>query len=425
MKLYINVLHISGATDDPTEVRDVRLSLYKECKTVREVEELVLYELADPPEKEKTKDNKENSVTSCGAGLLNNVRHNNNKEREEKDRPKDDVKAIKFDLIVKNPKAKDYGLSLRRFHKLEDANKLFDQFSEKILLFLKTADSFPSRDLMGKWFATAIEHPSWTIAHLAATLSQLDVLKHQLVTKFLNETCMLGLTPILMAAEAQNAPVVQLLVDQGARVDITDKDKNTPFHYAIKAESKSLLGMICRAQGASIGINLKNVKDQTPLQAACLAGLSGCVEHLLRQGADVNSASFSVCKPKAATKQSGERELGVYSERQMRKGGTPLHWVKTRAALETMIDLGCDLNARNSTGETALHVIADKRRLDSLIWILIEGADVNAKDNENNTPLIIAVRASSPQRPQDAWNAFKQKAEQKKSYVWLNAQEQK
>lgn len=44
-----------------------------------------------------------------------------------------------------------------------------------------------------------------------------------------------------------------------------------------------------------------------------------------------------------------------------------------------MIDIGCDLNARNSTGDTALHVVADKRRLDSLIWLLIEGADVNAK----------------------------------------------
>lgn len=44
-----------------------------------------------------------------------------------------------------------------------------------------------------------------------------------------------------------------------------------------------------------------------------------------------------------------------------------------------MIEIGCDLNARNLSGETALHIVASKRRLDSLIWLLIEGADVNAK----------------------------------------------
>lgn len=112
-----------------------------------------------------------------------------------------------------------------------------------------------------------------------------------------------------------------------------DSRNNSPFHYAIKAESKSflevrslsltrtavrwkflmdakafllpsrssvqkslLLQMICKAPGASKGINQRNVDGETPLRAACVAGLTACVEVLLRQGADVNSASFSQCQ---------------------------------------------------------------------------------------------------------------------------------
>ncbi|XP_022668967.1 85/88 kDa calcium-independent phospholipase A2-like isoform X2 [Varroa jacobsoni] len=365
------------------------------------------------------------TLASCRAGLLTNIRDSSKEREEKKDRPKEEVKPPKFDLIFRNPKAKDCGLSLRRFEKEEDGLRLFEQFREKIFVLVRATDSFPGRDLMGKWMHSAVKHPSWTIAHLAAVHNQLDVLKHQLVARYLNEVCEEGRTPLIMAIESLNTPVVQLLVDQGARVDTTDHYNNSPFHYAIKLESKSLLEIICRAQGACVGMNQKNYKGQTPLQAACMIGLTGCVEHLLRQGADVNSASFSKNSQKLAGRHMGDRELGLYSERQMRKGGTPLHWVKTRLSLELMIDIGCDLNARNSTGDTALHVVADKRRLDSLIWLLIEGADVNAKGNNDDTPLHVAVRGSNPQKPQDAWMLFKQKAEQKKSYVWPNTHEQK
>lgn len=139
--------------------------------------------------------------------------------------------------------------------------------------------------------------------------------------------------------------------------------------------------------------------------------------------------------------------MGIYSERQMRKGGTPLHWVKNRAvsvdcfvptlcqkeleqgsesrrksgptahsffqSMEVMIEVGCDLNATNASGDTALHVVAAKRRLDSLIWLVIEGADVNVRGSGGDTPLHVAVRSARVPKPQDAWMLFKQKVEQK------------
>ena len=78
-----------------------------------------------------------------------------------------------------------------------------------------------------------------------------------------------------------------------------------------------------------------------------------------------------------------------------------------------MVDIGCDLNATNKDGDTALHVVASKRRLDSLIWLLIEGANVNAQNAAGDTALDVAVRSAQVPKPQDAWMLFKQKVEQK------------
>lgn len=75
--------------------------------------------------------------------------------------------------------------SLRRFEKEEDGLRLFEQFREKIFVLVRATDSFPGRDLMGKWMHSAVKHPSWTIAHLAAVHNQLDVLKHQLVARYM------------------------------------------------------------------------------------------------------------------------------------------------------------------------------------------------------------------------------------------------
>lgn len=73
-----------------------------------------MYELPDVPEREhkKEKDNKEMTLASCRAGLLTNIRDSSKEREEKKDRPKEEVKPPKFDLIFRNPKAKDCGLRL-------------------------------------------------------------------------------------------------------------------------------------------------------------------------------------------------------------------------------------------------------------------------------------------------------------------------
>lgn len=61
--------------------------------------------------------------------------------------------------------------------------------------------------------------------------------------------------------------------------------------------------------------------------------------------------------------------------------------------LETMIDLGCDLDGKNFQGNTALHIMVARGRLACVISLLSHGANVNAVGSDGDRPLHIAVKS--------------------------------
>ena len=63
---------------------------------------------------------------------------------------------------------------------------------------------------------------------------------------------------------------------------------------------------------------------------------------------------------------------------------TPLHWAKDKAVAQILIQAGADVNARNKGGQTPLHGKRDKDVVQALITA---GADVNARDKDGKTPL--------------------------------------
>ncbi len=100
-----------------------------------------------------------------------------------------------------------------------------------------------------------------------------------------------------------------------------------------------------------------------------------------------------------------------------KNGQTPLHWLviyaaqykadideesvekhskhaskysleETLKALAWLVEFGCDVNAKNEVGETALHVAIRAKVETSIVQaLLVKGSDSKSKDNEGNTPL--------------------------------------
>jgi ankyrin repeat protein len=84
-------------------------------------------------------------------------------------------------------------------------------------------------------------------------------------------------------------------------------------------------------------------------------------------------------------------------------GALPASDQRALDAVKAAIDLGSDINAANSSGETALH-IATARGYNSVIeWLVKNGADIEAKNNRGQTPLRLTgsslSRGSADQPP--------------------------
>lgn len=79
----------------------------------------------------------------------------------------------------------------------------------------------------------------------------------------------------------------------------------------------------------------------------------------------------------------------------MKFGGTPLHWSCSREVIETLVDMGCNINALNFEGRTALHVMVMRNRLECVVALLSRDADPNIPDYEGNTALHLAIKENN------------------------------
>ena len=79
----------------------------------------------------------------------------------------------------------------------------------------------------------------------------------------------------------------------------------------------------------------------------------------------------------------------------MKNGGTPLHWATTKEVVMALVELGCLIDARNFSGQTALHVMVQRDRFECVVALLSCGADPNLVDSSGNAPLHLAVSTAS------------------------------
>ena len=98
---------------------------------------------------------------------------------------------------------------------------------------------------------------------------------------------------LLMAARAQSASVVQLLVALGAQLDVQTVDGDTPLHLAVASGNLEIVQTLIKA-GAPL--HTRNHADLAPLHVAATGDSAAVVDALLAAGADANLVS-----PRAST----------------------------------------------------------------------------------------------------------------------------
>lgn len=241
---------------------------------------------------------------------------------------------------------------------------------------------------------TLTEHPTWTLAHLAAYFALHDAFMHAIVNSQLNSgDSEAGISPLQVAVQTNNLRTVEMLIAAKSSLEHLDHNANTAYHYAATSTKEIILAL---GSGLPNSLNSRNSNGHTPMHVACLNDKPECVKALLLIGADVNiSASEGQPSSPGYVGDFLHNKPNVLHAEDMKFGGTPLHWSRSREVITALIDTNCDIDALNFDGRTALHVMVMRKRLPCVVALLSHMASVNIVDNDGNTPLHLAVEAET------------------------------
>jgi ankyrin repeat protein len=201
-----------------------------------------------------------------------------------------------------------------------------------------------------------------TPLHLAAEKGHLDIVGY-LTEKGANVNVKrrYGLTPLHFAAQSGHLDIVKYLVDEkGADINVRDGHGKAPVYFAVCNGHLDIIKYLVDIKGAYFGTNYS-------LYVAVQNGYLDIVKYLV----DEKGADFNVME-------------GYYSD-------TPLHFAAKNGHLDVVKYLvdekGANVNAENTSWYTPLHMAAWGGYLNVVKYLVEKGADINAKDKGNRTPL--------------------------------------
>ncbi|RDD41571.1 Transient receptor potential cation channel subfamily A member 1 [Trichoplax sp. H2] len=188
---------------------------------------------------------------------------------------------------------------------------------------------------------------------------------------YLDSICQHGLTPLLTAVKKGFADITNKLLELGANIKVLDKNQQTCLHYAIQHEDSSILQLLLK-NGAKQLINCHDDEGNTPLLTSVHSKNSRAIEILLNNGANL-----------AIVNNNGDGYLHIAAARNFHN------------LIKTYCNIGSiNVNVKNKIAKTPLHITAGLGHLKTLQTLLDLGADVNNCDILGNTPLHEAAKAN-------------------------------
>eukprot|EP00937_MAST-01D_sp_MAST-1D-sp2_P002531 g2531.t1 len=212
-----------------------------------------------------------------------------------------------------------------------------------------------------------------------------------------------GTSALHIAALAEDVSCLQVLVDAGATCNVVTAQGISPLYVAAKAGNSEALRVLL---GARANPNIARRNGSTPLMAAVHNGSTECTELLLDEGAvDPNITTregvsallvATQCKNYGCMQALLDRGAKAeFSDLRIGSVHIPLLTAtesEDEQAVGILVRAGCNVNAANLRGLTAL-AVAVRRGNGTLVKLFLgAGADVNTCNSETGTPLIVAAQ---------------------------------
>mmetsp|Transcript_5917 Transcript_5917/g.17020 ORF Transcript_5917/g.17020 Transcript_5917/m.17020 type:complete len:928 (-) Transcript_5917:85-2868(-) len=179
-----------------------------------------------------------------------------------------------------------------------------------------------------------------------------------------------GGTALIEASTGNSSESVSFLLERGAAVDRKDMDGVTPLMAVASQGNLEGLEAVLSALQKSMSadalkehINLASFSGGTSVMFSAAGGHPACTKRLIELGADVNEIAQAT--PEYLEKLADMIEKGTYTEE------------------EPHVD-----------GVTAVHVAAQGGHLEDVQILVEAGADVTVQDDEDRTPLLLAVKGN-------------------------------
>jgi ankyrin repeat protein len=221
--------------------------------------------------------------------------------------------------------------------------------------------------------------------------------------------------PLISAVKAGDIAAVRNLVKDASKINVSETDGTTALHWAVRQDNLDIIRLLVRS-----GANVKaaNRYGVTPLSLAAESGNVEIIELLLREGADANEAlpeGETVLMTAARAGHTGAAKALLKAgakpdARENFHGETALIWAAAEnhaGTVRTLLAGGADVNGRSNKetfarrnqgltilplGEwTPLMYAARQGSLEAATTLAESGADVNLKDPDGATALVLAI----------------------------------
>jgi ankyrin repeat protein len=208
-----------------------------------------------------------------------------------------------------------------------------------------------------------------SILHLAVEYGMVGLVKYILKTHKLKIDCSdyLECTPLHWAAWSNKQQIIKLLINSGANIEEKDKLNETAFYLAAFNGQKEAIKCLLQF---SADMEVRSISTNAAIHMASYFEYTDVIDIMLNYGIDIN----------------------IQTDNRL---NTALHvaaWHGKLKSAKYLLLRGANVNAKQVKGGIPLHRAALNGQVDMVDLLLKAGADINCLDKLNRSPIYCAQK---------------------------------